>query len=162
MWGLSPALSYVHVQAFERCRLCTVKSVPCTTGIIHIISETFSEIFPLQVFLHLFEQIDNTKLHVLILVPYTHSQSLMGLWSATSGEKDTRMQEIVQNVQKTLKHPEVGNVFIFYQDLHLIPYLEKQNLRQSREDCFCGKYGGYHGNTVSVMQMSIWKVTWSS
>ena len=57
-------------------------------------------------------------------------------WSATSVEKDTRMQEIVQSVQKTLKHPEIGNVFIFYQDLQLLTYLEKQNLDNQEKIVF--------------------------
>ena len=82
------------------------------------------------------EQIDRNKLHVLILVPYVHSQSLMRYWTATSGEKDTRMQEIVESLQKTLNHPEVGNIFIFYPDLQLLSHLEKQNLNNKEKIVF--------------------------
>ena len=125
-------------------------------------------IFSFLVFLHLFEQIDSNKLHVLILVPYTHSQSLMEHWSATSGEKDTRMQEIVQSVQKTLEHPEVGNVFIFYQDLQLMPYLEKQNLSNQEKIVFVPnmedttatlfRYANEHleGHVVMVMNADVY------
>ena len=104
-------------------------------GYSYYFRNIFSDI-SILVFLHLLEQIDSNKLHVLILVPYTHSQSLMEHWSATSVEKDTRMQEIVQSVQKTLKHPEIGNVFIFYQDLQLLTYLEKQNLDNQEKIVF--------------------------
>ena len=71
-----------------------------------------------------------------MLVPYAHSQSLMGHWTATSGEKDTRMDEIVESLQKTLNHPAVGNIFIFYQDLQLLPHLEKQNLNNKEKIVF--------------------------
>ena len=105
---------------------------------------------------------------MLILVPYAHSQSLMEHWSATSGQKDTRMQEIVQSIQKTLKHPEVGNVFIFYQDVHLMPYLEKQNLTNQEKIVFVPnmedtmatlfRYANEHleGHVVMVMNADVY------
>ena len=92
----------------------------------------------------------------------------MGLWSATSGEKDTRMQEIVQSVQKTLKHSEVGNVFIFYQDSLLMPYLEKQNLHNQEKIVFVAnmedtmatlfQYANEHleGHVVIVMNADVY------
>ena len=52
----------------------------------------------------------------------------MGYGNASYGQKEDRMQEIVESIQNTLSHPEVGQVYIFYQDSLLIPYMEKQNL----------------------------------
>ena len=37
-------------------------------------------------------------------------------------------QELVESIQNTLNHNYVGKLYIFYQDMKLIPYLEKQNL----------------------------------
>ena len=89
-------------------------------------------------------------------------------WTATSGEKDTRMQEIVESLQKTLNHPEVGNVFVFYQDLQLLLYLEKQNLSNQEKMVFVPnmddtmatlfRYANEHleGHVVMVMNADVY------
>ena len=39
------------------------------------------------------------------------------------------MQEILVSIQRTLNHPYVGRMYIFYQDIDLINYIEKQSLK---------------------------------
>ena len=46
------------------------------------------------------------------------------------------MQEIVESIENTLTHPEVGPVYIFYQDSLLIPYMEKQNFKNQEKLVF--------------------------
>ena len=68
------------------------------------------------------------KLVVLKSVPFLHSKNITGYGNFTSGQKDARMLEIMDAIQKTLNHEIIGKLHIFYQDLQLIYFMEKQNL----------------------------------
>ena len=68
------------------------------------------------------------------MVPYTHSDTIIGYGeNVTFSKKETRMQEIVKSLQNTLNHEYVGTLYIFYQDIKLIPYLENQNFTYSHK-----------------------------
>ena len=63
------------------------------------------------------------------MVPYSHSKTIASYGeNVTHEQKETRMQEIVESIRKTLIHPEVVKVYLFYQDELLMPYMDKQNL----------------------------------
>ena len=47
----------------------------------------------------------------------------------TYKQKEARMQELVESIRRTLNHPIVGKLYIFYQDPLLIPYLDKKDLK---------------------------------
>ena len=101
------------------------------------------------------------KLNVLKLVPFTHSQKITGYGNATYDQKEFRMREIVA-------HPEVGQVYIFYQDSLLIPYMEKQNLTNQEKIVFVPnmedtmatlfRYANEHleGHVVMVMNADVY------
>ena len=46
------------------------------------------------------------------------------------------MREIVKSIENTLNHPQVGQVYVFYQDSLLITYMEKQNLNNQEKIVF--------------------------
>ena len=108
------------------------------------------------------------KLNVLKLVPFTHSQKLKAYGNATYDEKEVRMQEIVESIENTLTHPEVGQVYIFYQDSLLIPYMEKQNFKNQEKLVFVPnmedtmatlfRYANEHveGHVVMVMNADVY------
>ena len=63
------------------------------------------------------------------MVPYSHSKTIASYGEhVTYEQKESRMQEIVESIRKTLIHLEVGKVYLFYQDELLVPYMEKQKL----------------------------------
>ena len=71
------------------------------------------------------------------MVPYSHSKTIASYGEhVTFEQKESRMQEIVESIRKTLIHPEVGKVYLFYQDELLIPYMEKQNLDHKEKMVF--------------------------
>ena len=92
----------------------------------------------------------------------------MGYGNASYGQKEDRMQEIVKSIENTLSHPEVGQVYIFYQDSLLIPYMEKQNLKNQEkivyvpnmEDTMATlfRYANEHleGHVVMVMNADVY------
>ena len=89
--------------------------------------------FHCVIFVHCSQELAN-KLHILTMVPYTHSDTIIGYGeNVTFSKKDTRMQEIVKCLQNTLNHEYVGTLYIFYQDIKLIPYLENQNFTSSHK-----------------------------
>ncbi len=67
-------------------------------------------------------------MQILMMVPYTHSNNITGYGDITYQQKETRMQEIVDSIQKTLNYDHTDCVYIFYQDPLLIPYMVKQNI----------------------------------
>ncbi len=73
---------------------------------------------------------------MLMMVPYTHSKSIPFFSNVTHKEKEMRMLEIVETIQKTLNYPYSGYVHIFYQDPLLIPYIEKENLKHKERIIF--------------------------
>ena len=105
---------------------------------------------------------------MLKLVPFTHSQKFTGYGNATYDQKEFRMREIVESIENTLSHQEVGQVYIFYQDSLLIPYLEKQNLNNQEkivyvpnmEDTMATlfRYANEHleGHVVMVMNADVY------
>ena len=78
------------------------------------------------------------------------------------------MQELVESIRKTVNHPEVGKLYIFYQDSLLIPYLHKQDLNNhdkivfvpNLEDkmAFLFRYANEHleGHVVMVMNADVY------
>ena len=77
------------------------------------------------------------KLDILKMVPYSHSKTIASYGEhVTFEQKESRMQEIVESIRKTLIHSEVGKVYLFYQDALLIPYMEKQNLDHKEKMVF--------------------------
>ena len=105
---------------------------------------------------------------MLKLVPFTHSQKLAGYGNATYDQKEERMQEIVESIENTLNHPEVGRVYIFYQDSLSIPYMEKRNLNNEEKIVFVPnmedtmatlfRYANEHleGHVVMVMNADVY------
>ena len=75
---------------------------------------------------------EKNKLHVLKMVPYLHSKKLMNRSPhITYNQREVRMQEIIDSIQYTIEHPLVGSLYIFYQNISLISYIEKHNLTRS-------------------------------
>ena len=80
------------------------------------------------------------------------------------------MQEIVESIENTLNHPEVGQVYIFYQDSLLIPYMEKRNLNNEEKIVFVPnmedtmvtlfRYANEHleGHVVMVMNADVYPI----
>ena len=78
------------------------------------------------------------------------------------------MREIVESIENTLSHPEVGQVYIFYQDSLLIPYMEKQNFKNQEKIVFVPnmedtmatlfRYANEHleGHVVMVMNADVY------
>ena len=101
-------------------------------------------------------------------MPLTHSQKLTGYGNATYDQKEMRMQEIVESIQNTLNHPEIAQVYIFYQDSLLIPYMERQNIKNQEKIVFVPnmedtmatlfRYGNEHleGHVVMVMNADVY------
>ena len=71
------------------------------------------------------------KLQVLKPVPYTHSWRFKEYLNFTFHERELRMEELMTSVKNTLNHPLVGNVYIFYQDPILIPYMTREGVTNS-------------------------------
>ena len=78
------------------------------------------------------------------------------------------MQEIVESIRRTLNHPKVGKLYIFYQDPQLILYLDKQDLDNSDKIVFVKnindtvatmfRYANEHleGHVVMVMNADVY------
>ena len=109
------------------------------------------------------------KLYVLKLVPFTHSDKLETAYrNKTYQQKEGRMQELVESLRRTLNHSIVGKLYIFYQDPLLIPYLHKQNFKNTDkiefvpnlEDkmAFLFRYANEHleGHVVMVMNADVY------
>ena len=75
------------------------------------------------------------------MVPFHHSK-LLNKYSGnvTHADREIRMQEIVESIQKTLAHPYTGYLFIFYHDPKLISYLERQKLKMWEKVVFIPNY----------------------
>ena len=77
---------------------------------------------------------EKNKLHVLKMVPYLHSKKLMNRSPhITYNQREVRMQEIIDSIQYTIEHPLVGSLYIFYQNISLISYIEKHNLKMKKK-----------------------------
>ncbi len=75
-------------------------------------------------------------IHMLMMVPYTHSESIKSYGNITYEQKESRMQEIMDSIQKTLNYPQTGYVYIFYQDPLLVAYIQKQKLSHKERIIF--------------------------
>ena len=72
------------------------------------------------------------------------------------------------SIQNTLNHPLVGNVYIFYQDPFLIPYMEREQVTSSKRITFVPnmedtmatvfRYANEHleGRVVMVMNADVY------
>ena len=78
------------------------------------------------------------------------------------------MAELMTSVQNTLNHPLVGNVYVFYQDPILIPYMEREHVTKSDRITFVPnmedtmatlfRYANEHleGHVVMVMNADVY------
>lgn len=71
-----------------------------------------------------------------MMVPYTLSAKDLGYQNNSLHQRKARMQEIMHSIENTLSHPFVRNVYVFYQDDKLIPYMKKQDLKYSQNIVF--------------------------
>ena len=85
------------------------------------------------------------------MVPYSHSKTIASYGeNVTHEQKETRMQEIVESITEDADPPESGESLSFLSRWTPNALYGQAEFGPQREDCFCAKYGGYHGNPLPL------------